>query len=184
MKIKYINVSTYVFLFVLLSLIFSCNSNLKTSYNIEKPNDRFKYWLNDTLNSLKKNKQLVDYFITPDSLSFTTKKMFKITPDDKINNDSVVSVMLELLKEYDEMPNGGYSLSFEYEEFYYPSENSKLKYEMIYEIKNFVVLENNCTHEYMFNRGSLMGKIKQCGKHSKERVEFRYTDDKLIKITL
>jgi hypothetical protein len=184
MKTKRINVSTFIFLFVLLSLFFSCNARLKTSSNIEKPNERFKYWLKDTLNSIKKNKQLVDYFIAPDSLSFTIKKVFKITHADKINNDSVVSVMLELLKEYDEIPNEDYNISFEYEEFYYPSEISKLKYEMIYEIKNFVVFENNCTHEYTYNRGSLIGKIKQCGKYSKERFEFRYTDDKLTKIKI
>ncbi len=98
----------------------------------------------------------------------------------KVYEDTILNCLLELLSEYDELPNNKFNLSFTSSFYYYPSTKKEMTYNYVYEIKDIVVNDSNNIYEYDYIRGRLGSKFI-----AKEniQIDFIWEGDSLIKST-
>lgn len=185
---------------------FSCTNNSATenisgqrnkgellSVDTNSFNETFKDWLKDTLIHLYSWQKQSDIDITKkeielgkDSLSLTTSTYYSTQISDKKKLKGEILNMIDLLKEYDELPRNHFQLSFQYQMFYYPSSVEQLRYDFVYEIKNIQIVEDSSKSKFKFIRGRLGGKeVEKKNRHGKKEIvktDFIWKDDKLIKI--
>jgi len=152
-------------------------------------NKLFKSWLADTLKYLSfpekerakdmENKHII---IGEDSLSLTINSYYRTEISEKNKVSGEVSNIVNLLKEYEELPSETFTLSFLFESYYYPSSSEEMKYDFVNEIKDIQVLEKDSKlKKYGFIRGRFTNKevISKTGESVK--TEFIWEGEKLIK---
>ncbi|MFN0189711.1 MAG: hypothetical protein ACKVQV_13505 [Bacteroidia bacterium] len=187
-------------------LLFSCSNSNKNKNEINyqvnkydstiaktnKPEEVFKSWLKDTLINLSNWKTKTendvpkkDVLLSNDSLLLTIETYYSTFIVNSMAQSGEVSNIIDLLKEYDEMPNKSFTLSFLYQKFYSPPSVEQLKYDFIYEIKDIQIAEVNSKTNFCFIRGRLSGKelIKESknGKQELIKTDFIWQGDTLIK---
>ncbi len=151
----------------------------------------FKKWLVDTLITLNKEPSKLSEELTnskqivaDDSLSFSIIKTYKFFSNERVK-EPVVTNVLSLLKEYDELPTVNYSLSFSTEELFYTSTVSNLKYYFISEIKGIKIRTAEANIEYKYIRGRLSGKRIQTNSNPLNKTvviyDFDWNGNKLLK---
>ncbi len=150
----------------------------------------FKSWLKDTLITLSSWKSKLEdgiekknFSVESDSLTLTIEVYYK--SDVNIKSHIEISNMLDLLKEYGELPKKGF-ISFRYEHLYFPSSVVQLDYEYSYEISDILIeLSQHERKKYNFIRGRINNKevvaSDENGNSKIERYDFIWEGDKLIK---
>lgn len=154
----------------------------------------FKTWLKDTLPNLYKwqitneaNIIKKEVLLDNDSLRLNTNCYYAVSIDETKNKNlpNEIVNMIELLKEYDELPKKDYSLSFVYKMDYSPSVVEQLKHDFIYDINNIVVEELGSKTNYSYIRGRFSNKQvirKRKGDNlDTMNINFIWDGDKLIK---
>lgn len=138
----------------------------------------FKSWLIDTLGNLNdwenikelyviKNELIVD----SDSFSLQLNSYYSTKINNRNKYEGEILNILNLLKEYDELPKQEFILSFNFQMFYYPSDIERFKYNFIYEINDLMLIEVDKTTKYSYNRGRLTNKEEAFReKNGKERI--------------
>jgi hypothetical protein len=155
-------------------------------------NEIFKNWLKDTLVNLaiwKQEKEMniakKEILISKDSLSLTTNVYYLANISLKEKQTGDISNMIDLFKEYDELPKKDFKLSFLYQMFYYPSTVEQLKYDFIYEIKEVEIVEDDSKSKFTVTRGRLNRKEVESkninGKKEVIETDFIWNGDILEK---
>lgn len=151
----------------------------------------FKKWLVDTLTILNKepsklNEKLTSskIIVADDSLSFNIIKAYEFSSMEGTKGP-VVTNILSLLKDYDELPRVNYFLSFNTEELFYTSTSPNLKYDFVSEIKGIKIRTAESNIDYKYIRGRLSGKRIQSNSkaHNKKAIlyDFDWNGGKLLK---
>lgn len=175
-------------------------NNVRVTEEKQKVNYQvFKTWINDTVQVLNLNKQKekqtiaglqdTQIDISPDSLSLEVIKRFEIdiSSNTSFKKNIIVDNVLELLKEYDELPKGEFKLMFLTSNYYYPSSASDLVYDDLFELRDLKVINHFSTmiSSYNYIRGRINEKkvVKNTDKKdSIEYYDFIWDGNKLKKI--
>lgn len=163
--------------------------NLTAQQNI---NDPFKVWLRDTLlefqswrlkpeNGITKKEVIV----SDDSTALTTVTCYKVKIHDVTEQAGPTNGLITLLREYNELPVGIFSLRFKYELEFYPSTIVARKYDFVYDIKDIEVSQKQRIVKYSFIRGRLANKeeckLSSVGDTEIIKTDFIWKGNKLIK---
>jgi hypothetical protein len=166
------------------------NKSVQT-YQNEKSDTKFKIWLNDTLVKLQIwEKELAGSIIkkelklSKDSLSLQMNTTFLLNFDNLSSLHPQEKNIVDLLKEYDELPYNDYQISFENEMFFFPSSIERLSYEWVNEINQLKILKKDKISEYYLVRGRLSNKVETIDNNGIKTIvqtEFIWNDGKLSK---
>lgn len=181
----------------------NCNSTqIKTiklnNFNSQETHEKaFKSWIKDSLSiiniNLIKDKKEIAGFVTfeinlgADSLSLEVITKFELDINvNLVTKKDDVSNVLALLKEYYELPEGKFKLSFLTSNYYYPSSAKDLIYDNLFELKNLEVFEyaTETTNFYSYIRGRINDKKVITKVGDKEVVKFYnfiWSGDSVIK---
>lgn len=196
-------ISTLIFISLVL---FNCNSkkfentNNGKEHQIEfsetiNTNRIFKEWLKDTLLSFKNWANVIrgsaikkEIEVAPDSSSLKTYTSYEAFVDFKEKQDKEILNIIDLLKEYNEVPNVKFKLTFKYYTFYQPTPIEDLRYDYTFEVLDIVAAANNMISKYGYIRGRLSGKetiwINNNGQKKIKHTDFIWQGDSLKKVEL
>jgi hypothetical protein len=196
----------FILFFVLLSLFhLSCinnnanknkdnHKNISDSMNslVMNSDQIFKNWLKDTLIYLynwqkEKETNIVkkEIYISDDSLSIKTNSYYATLINGSEQQTGEISKIIDLLKEYEELPLKSFKLSFVYYVFYQPSSVEQLRYDFVKEIKDLEIIEGDIKSNFSYIRGRLSGKeVTKNGSSGKQEIiktDFIWKGDTLVK---
>jgi hypothetical protein len=122
--------------------------------------------------------------LSKDSLSLQMNTTFLLNFDNLSSLHPQEKNIVDLLKEYDELPYNDYQISFENEMFFFPSSIERLSYEWVNEINQLKILKKDKISEYYLVRGRLSNKVETIDNNGIKTIvqtEFIWNDGKLSK---
>ncbi|HTE00050.1 MAG TPA: hypothetical protein VK668_12230 [Mucilaginibacter sp.] len=191
------NYNTY-FICNIFLIIVLINTSFKSENNrsveTAKKDVIFKNWLCDTLRIHRNSHSrysggLINssFLVGSDSLSLSIVKTFHLSFPTSVNVAKDIKNVKSLLKNYDELPKGKYTVNFQTKMYYFPSEIRQFKYNYEFEIDRLQIIFDNSMTDYNYIRGRLSGKsIKSTNPASskKQLFEFFWQGKTLKKIAL
>ena len=158
----------------------------------------FKNWLKDTSNRIKNDLAIEQRFnsaflnfnteIGSDSTSFEIIKNYivQIKPSNIGKHSNDVARIIELLREYDEIPSKKFILLFSTSNYYSPSMSKNLIYDNLFEIKELRVIVEKpfSVNSYTCIRGRINSKtqfLKANDKNLIREYNFIWVGNNLVK---
>ena len=163
-------------------LLTFCTPNKPKSTNIRQ----FRSWLADTIPSLKKTDVDYELIVGSDSLSLDFIINYTASIEGKsLDNDNIdIRNLLNLLDEYDELPNENFKLSFKKSVYFVPSNLENKICEQITEIRDLTTETCKEISQYIYIRGRLSGKKVKVKNGQESVFEFNWDNNKLHKVQI